>query len=282
MSALTILKAQLDSFTEGERQIAQFVLDAPDRMIQLSSANLADATGRSQSSVVKFCQKLGFAGYQDFKLAVSQATAQAWRVQTGVVHGSIDATDSFATTVQKLIGSKLHAMQQTLSVNNETAIDRATELIQKARRIQLVGVGASSLVARDLAYKLQKLHCFVMFDADSHIQVANAATLRADDLMIALSHSGASLETLRVAETAKTRGCALISLTGVQPNNLAALADIQLYTVADEERPRSSAITSRDAQLTLTDLLFILLLQRKPESHELIQAAEDAAARLKA
>lgn len=282
MSILTVIKAQLESFTEGEREIAQFVLDAPDRMIQLSSANLAEATGRSQSSVVKFCQKLGFSGYQDFKLAVSQATAQTWRVQTGMVHGSIDATDSFATTVQKLIGSKLHAMQQTISVNNETAIGRAAELIQKARRIQLAGVGASSLVARDLAYKLQKLGCFVMFEADGHIQVANAATLGPEDMVMALSQSGASLETLRVAETAKARGCALVSLTGVQPNNLAALADIQLYTVADEERPRSSAITSRDAQLTLTDLLFILLLQRNPEANAFILAAEEAAAKLKA
>lgn len=33
-------------------------------------------------------------------------------------------------------------------------------------------------------------------------------------------------------------------------------------TVADEERVRSSAITVRDAQLTLTDMLFILLVQR--------------------
>ncbi|GKY88471.1 MurR/RpiR family transcriptional regulator [Sinisalibacter aestuarii] len=281
MSVLTILKAKLGTFTEGEREIAQFVLDAPDRTIQLSSANLAEATGRSQSSVVKFCQKLGFSGYQDFKLAVSQAMAQSWEVPTGVIHGSIDATDSYTTTVQKLIGSKLHAMQQTISVNTETAIGRAIEMIRNARRVQLVGVGAASLVARDLAYKLQKLGLFVIYEADSHVQVANAATLGPDDVMIALSQSGASLETLHVARTAKAHGSTLISVTGVQPNRLASMADVQLHTVADEERPRSSAITSRDAQLTMTDLLFILLLQRKPEANALIHAAEEAVTGLK-
>lgn len=281
MSVLTVLKAQIGTLTEGERQIAQFILDEPDRMIPLSSATLAETIGRSQSSVIKFCQKLGFSGYQDFKLAVSQAIAQSWQVPSGMVHGSIDATDSYATTVQKLVGSKLHAMQQTISVNNETVIGRALEQIQNARRVQLVGVGAASLVARDLTYKLQKLGLFVIYEADSHVQVANAATLGRSDVMIALSQSGASLETLHVAKTAKAHGSVLISITGVQPNRLSAMSDIQLYTVADEERPRSSAITSRDAQLTMTDLLFILLLQRKPEANALIHAAEDAVTGLK-
>jgi DNA-binding MurR/RpiR family transcriptional regulator len=281
MSVLTILNAQLASFTAGEREIAGFVLADPERALQMSSASLAEATGRSQSSVVKFCQKLGFRGYQDFKLAVSQATAQAWRVPTGVVHGSIESSDSFATTIQKLIGSKIHSMQQTIAVNGETALRRALDAIAAARKIQLVGVGASSLVARDFGYKLQKLGRMVLFDADSHIQIANATTLTADDVLIALSYSGASLETRRIAETAHNHGATVISLTGVQPNQLSSLADIQLYVVADEEKARSSAITSRDAQLALADLLFILLVQQLPGAHDRIQDAEHAVTVLK-
>ena len=99
--------------------------------------------------------------------------------------------------------------------------------------------------------------------------------------MMALSYSGSSLETIRIAESAGTSGATLISLTGLQPNRLASLADIQLYIVADEEKARSSAITSRDAQLLVMDLLFILLVQQIPESSELILAAEHAAAALK-
>ena len=281
MSVLIILNAQLDAFTNGERRIAEYVLTDPERAIKLSSTSLAEQTGRSQSSVVKFCQKLGFRGYQEFKLAVGQATAQAWNAPAGVVHGTIESSDSYATTVQKLIGLKMHAMQQTISVNSEDPIDKALDAICFARRIQLVGVGASSLVARDFAYKLQKLGYMVLFEADSHIQIANAATMAPEDVMIALSYSGSSLETLHIAETARKSGTTLISLTGLQPNRLATLADIQLYVLADEEKARSSAITSRDAQLVVTDLLFILLVQRMPESNDLILAAEQAAAKLK-
>jgi DNA-binding MurR/RpiR family transcriptional regulator len=281
MSVLTILKAQIDGFTPGERKIAEFVLADPEQAYQMSSASLAQATGRSQSGVVKFCQKLGFRGYQEFKLAVSQATAQTWHVPTGVVHGTIDASDSFATTIQKLVGSKIHSVQQTLSVNSEHAVRRALDAISAARRLQLVGVGASSLVARDFGYKLQKLGLSVLFDADSHIQIANATTLGPKDVVIALSYSGASLETLRIAEQAHAKGAAVISLTGARPNPLSSLADMQLFIVADEEKARSSAITSRDAQLALADLLFILLVQQMPRSNDRIQAAERAVSVLK-
>ena len=75
MSILKVLSAKLDTMTQADRQIAQFIIDHPEQMLTLSSAALAEATGRSQSSVVKFSQKLGYAGYQQLKLAVNKAKA---------------------------------------------------------------------------------------------------------------------------------------------------------------------------------------------------------------
>ena len=60
MSVLKVLSAKLESMTQADRQIAQFIIDHPEQMLTLSSAALAEATGRSQSSVVKFSQKLGW------------------------------------------------------------------------------------------------------------------------------------------------------------------------------------------------------------------------------
>ncbi|MNU06827.1 putative DNA-binding transcriptional regulator [compost metagenome] len=61
-----------------------------------------------------------------------------------------------------------------------------------------------------------------------------------------------------------------------------SLADIHLFTVADEERVRSSAITSRDAQLMLMDMLFILLVRRQADSQDYIHNSETAVTVLKA
>lgn len=282
MSILKILTAQLETMTSADRQIAQYIVDNPEAMLKLSSAALAEATGRSQSSVVKFSQKLGYSGYQQLKLAVNKAKAQEWQAPAGVIHGTIDASDTYMTIVQKLIGSKLLSMRETSAANGEQTIDEALDAMVNARRIQLAGVGASSLVAKDFSYKLLKLGRVVLLDSDTHIQVANTSTLNGSDLLIALSYSGRSLETLRIAELAKARGAQIISITGLQPNPLLDLADIRLYTVADEERVRSSAITSRDAQLMLIDMLFILLLRRQGDAYDHIHRSEAAVTVLKA
>jgi DNA-binding MurR/RpiR family transcriptional regulator len=282
MSILKILAAQLDTMTQAEQQIGQFIIDDPERMLGLSSARLAKVTGRSQSSVVKFSQKLGFTGYQQLKLAVNKAKAQEWQAPAGIIHGTIDASDSYMTILQKLIGSKLLSMRETSAVNDERTIDQALDILVTARRIQLAGVGASSLVARDFSYKLLKLGRTVLLDSDNHIQIANVSNLGSDDLLVALSYSGNSMEVVRIAELAKARGATVISITGLQPNPLLSLADISLYTVADEERVRSSAITSRDAQLMIIDMLFILLLRRQEDAHDYIHRSEAAVTVLKA
>jgi DNA-binding MurR/RpiR family transcriptional regulator len=282
MSVLKTINAKLEGMAPGDREIGRYIVDNPDQMLRLSTAALAAEIGRSQSSVVKFSQKLGYASYQELKLAVSEAKAQDWQVPAGVIHGSIEVGDTYPVILKKLIGSKLLSMQQTVAANSERIISRTLELLDGARRIHLVGVGASSLVARDFSYKLMKLGRNVLHDSDSHIQMANAATLGPGDVLFALSYSGASIETLRIAELARKRGAMVIAVTGLHDNPLSRVADIRLYTIADEERARSSSITARDAQLTLTDLLFILLVQKQPDANDYVHNSEAAVSVLKA
>lgn len=281
MSILTLMRAQLDSLSAGERQIADTILGDPDTMARLSSSELARAAGRSQSSVVKFCQKLGLSGYQDLRLEITRAAAAARPASIDAVHSTIEVSDDAAMTAQKLLASKIHALQETLGINPSEHLDAARDALNAALRVQLSGVGASSLVARDFAYKLQKLGIPVLFEADSHIQMAHAATLTPGDVLVSLSQSGTSLETLRIAEAAAQRGTPLVTITGLHPNPLADLATIALRTVTDEERVRSSAITSRDAQLILLDLLFLRLIQVRDGAIELIGGVADAVAPLK-
>lgn len=281
MSVLKVIQAKLEFMTDAERQIGQFIVDDPDRMVQLSSAELAAATGRSQSSVVKFSQKIGYDGYQQLKLAVTKAKAQEWRVPSGMIHGTIDAGDNFVTIQQKLVASKVSAMQQTMEVNAEDAVTAAVSALAAARRIHLAGIGASSLVARDFSYKLLKLGLVALMDRDPHVQMANAASLNNRDVLFAISHSGSTNETIRLAELAKKGGATVVTLTGLNGNRLSQIADITLHTVADEERVRSSAITSRDAQLAICDLVFLLLIAKIPGANDAIHASEAAVSVLK-
>lgn len=281
MTVLRKIRANLDRMSPADREIGEFIADNPEKMLGMSSSTLADATGRSQSSVVKFAQRLGFASYQDLKLAVSSVRAQDWRLPSGPIHGSIEQGDSFSTIFEKLLSSKIHAMRETMAVNGSREISRAVAALEGARRIYLVGAGASALVASDLCFKLLKIGHVVIHSGDAHIQLANAAGMTADDVMLAISYSGTSLDTLSMVQLAKARGSTVIAMTSMRDNPVARVADILIHTVADEDQARSSSITARDAQLALTDLLFLMLVQEQEDAHSFIHDSEAAVAPLK-
>ena len=73
MPPLLKIRAERDQMSAIERRIADFILDNAHLLRDYSSQQLADALGISQSSVVKFCQKLGFKGYPDLKYSVGEA-----------------------------------------------------------------------------------------------------------------------------------------------------------------------------------------------------------------
>src|SRR3569623_1251332 len=106
-------------------------------------------------------------------------------------------------------------MERTVAANSERIISRALELLDGARRIHLVGVGASSLVARDFSYKLMQLGRNVLHDSDSHIQMANASTLGPVVVLFAISYSVARIESLRIAELASKRVSMVIAVSGM-------------------------------------------------------------------
>ena len=76
MSSLLKIRSERDQMSAIERRIADFLLENAHLLRDYSSQQLADALRISQSSVVKFSQKLGFKGYPDLKISVSEAVAR--------------------------------------------------------------------------------------------------------------------------------------------------------------------------------------------------------------
>ena len=76
MSSLLKIRSERDQMSAIERRIADFLLENAHLLRDYSSQQLADALRISQSSVVKFSQKLGFKGYPDLKFSVGEEIAR--------------------------------------------------------------------------------------------------------------------------------------------------------------------------------------------------------------
>lgn len=275
MGSLAKIRAMRSGMSNHEQRIADYLLDNADAVRSHSSKCLAERIGVSQSSVVKFSQKLGYKGYSDFKLSLTESVARSAMLPKAI-HGDISSDDEVNTVAQKLIERKNLALNETLLINPEEVLLNAVDKLSSADRIVLAGVGASSLVARDLAFKLMKLGKSVIAESDTHVQVANAATLGRGDLVLAISESGLTQDVIRVAETASAQGAEIISLTRYTRNPLTELASVKLFCVANESEARSSSILARTAQFMVTDMLFILMSQRDEQAKDMFDRSRRA------
>jgi len=266
MNCLLRIKTRYPMLAQSERKLADFLLADPERVRHLSSQQLAEEAGVSQSSVVKFSQKMGFKGFPAMKLAISEALASGQNPHSVLVHNQILGDDPLRMVGEKLIKENIAAMHASLDVNTEEKLLASITLLRNARRVLLVGIGASGLVAKNFSWKLMKIGINAVAEQDMHALLATVQAMSSDDILLAISYSGERREINLAADEALSVGAKVLTITGFTPNALQQRATLCLYTIAEEQATRSAAISSTSAQMMLTDLLFMALVQHDLEN----------------
>ena len=103
MNCLTRIRQRYPTLAASDKKLADYILSQPDETRHLSSQQLAAEAGVSQSSVVKFSQKLGFKGFPALKLALSEALASSPDPHSVPVHNHIRGDDPLRLVGEKLI-----------------------------------------------------------------------------------------------------------------------------------------------------------------------------------
>ncbi len=273
MSTFVKIKALRQSLSSSEAKLADFTLNSANAIRNLSSVELAKVVGVSQSSVVKFSQKLGYKGFPAFKLAVIDALND--ETSEPKLHGKITLNDSLEQIAEKLLSSKLAVLTETKNLNDAPAFEQAVSLLKSAKRILICGLGGSALVAKDFSYKLQKLGMPAIAEPDGHAQLSYVSTFGKGDLVIAISESGVTREIAEVVKQAKHNNSHVISVTKFGSNPVADAANVKLFSVAEEESVRLSSILARTAQDFVIDILFIALTQSSRQGRKLLEHSND-------
>ncbi len=196
------LNAVLEDLSQNEQRIAQWILNDPSQVTIMTSQDLAKQCGVSQSSIIKFCKKVGLSGFPALKIALSADVARTQDVEQ--IHGDIFKDDPLSEVAQKMYNSKVAALSETLKGNSSESLGEAVDVLSRANRIIILGVGGSALVAADFASKLTKLGKAVIQGTDAHVHLANLARFDENDLLFLISYSGKSKEIL-VAATMRAK-----------------------------------------------------------------------------
>ena len=256
----------------AQKKVADFVLKHPEKAASSTISELSKAVGISTASVVRFCEDIEFSSFTAFRLAVSVASEQrrVARETFSIDKDEIDPNDSMQEVVAKTVFHEVEAIQQTGSNLALKTLEKVVGLITKAKRIELFGLGSSSLATQDLRQKLHRIGLFAFDSPDNHQAITSSALMNPGDVGIVFSHSGVTPETLEVLKIMKRSGAKTVAVTNFPESVISRNADFRLTTVAKETRYRSGAMSSRIAQLALVDFLFVRIMQLRLESAELL------------
>ncbi|MGH3295500.1 MAG: MurR/RpiR family transcriptional regulator [Trebonia sp.] len=259
---LVTIRSLLPNLAPVEQRVAQAVLDDPAGVAWWSISELARSCGTSATSVVRFCRAIGLSGYPELRLALAGAVAHDDAASVVAASSDIDPDDDPVTITKKIAYADAAAVTETASRLDISALVKVVDALAVAHRIDIYGVGASGLVAVDLQIKLQRIDRPGYAWSDPHMAATSAALRGKGDVAMGLSHTGTTVDTIDALTEARAHGATTVAITNFPWSPITEVADHVLLTAARETAFRSGAMTSRIAQLTVVDCLFVTLAQR--------------------
>jgi DNA-binding MurR/RpiR family transcriptional regulator len=252
---LARLKAARTSLPRTSQKIADFIIaNAPD-VVHMSVTEVAEHTDSSEGSVIGLCRQVGATGFQQLKISLAQDLVQPIQF----IHEDLRRQDDVASVIQKIFHSDIQALRDTLSVLEPAAMSKAIELIRRAERVEIYGIGSAAPIAEDAHYRLLRIGINSKVAIDSHVQAISASLAGPKVTTITVSHSGSTIETITATKLAKEAGARTICITNYGKSPLHAHADVVLHTMARETQFRTEAMASRIAQLGIVDALIACL-----------------------
>jgi DNA-binding MurR/RpiR family transcriptional regulator len=259
-SLLIRLRGIKPSLSPAEDRVADIVLADARRAAGLTISELATAARTSETTVLRFCRRLGMPGYPQLRLALAEESAQP---RTMLRSGTdISASDTIDDIVAKVAFTDASAVEETAQQLDRDALAAAAAFIARAGRVDIYGVAASAVVGTDLQQKLHRIGIVAFAWNDPHLALTSATLLTRADIAIGISHSGTTTETIEALAAARSTGAKTLAITNFPLSRLASGVDYLLTTAARETSLRSGATASRIAALTVVDCLYIAVAQR--------------------
>lgn len=259
-SVAEMVRAASGSLPPAEARVAQALLSRGVDVVHSSVTEVAMAADTGVGTVVRACQSLGFQGFQAAKIALAQDLLPLdERAHTDVAEG-----DAPGQVLAKLADSSGDALRRAIASVSADGLEQAVGLLAGARRVLCLGVGTSAPLAQDAAYRLATIGIDADAPTDVHVQHVRARLLTEEDVALAVSHTGATQETLGAVHGASEAGAAIIAITSFTTTPLTDLADVALVAGGREASYRVEAMASRLAHLLVIDTLFTSLILANP------------------
>lgn len=250
-----------DNLSKTEKKVAKYMIEHPEDVLSSSVEELAQATGTSGATIVRFCRTIGFRGFMDFKYQMERNVLYVVENEQ-----QITQDDSVSSIKNKIIQYSTSLLEEFRISLDDEEMERACSALTKAKRVIIVAEGGSASMAHyaKTSFIHTGIYCSVETDASLQIMAAEYAT--SEDVVIGMTHSGRIISTVEALSVAQKRGATTIAITGTHGTPVCKVADIVVACDINHQFDLSDFQGSRLEEFCVLSILQISLLMRTYES----------------
>lgn len=257
------IKSEFSKLSKGQKLIANFILENYDKAAFMTAATLGESINVSESTVVRFANRLGYEGYRDLQNDLQELIKN--RLTTIQRLNLADSKyKNNNNRVARIMERDMENIKKTISEIDEEPFEKAVDLVLNAKKKYIVGLRSSSFLAGYLGFYLNfildDIHVINSESNDIFEQLLRVTT---DDVIIIITYPRYSKRVMEVLGFAKERNTPIITITDSMISPAAKEADITLIAISD----MLSFVDSLVAPMSLINAFIISLGNQK--KHEL-------------
>lgn len=226
---ISIIQSNYYKFSKGQKLIAHFIIDHYDKAAFMTAAKIGETVDVSESTVVRFATTIGYSGFPELQQALQVliknklTTVQRISLDNDVVN---DKDKLF----KKIIKNEMNNMRSLLEDLDTASLDKATELILKAKKVYILGLRTSSTLSNYLGFYLDVILENVKVLNNSGVNSLYEEIIRIDenDCLIVISYPRYSKTTIEATKFIKQRNAKIVAITDTQASPIYALSNVAL------------------------------------------------------
>ena len=241
------------SLTVSENEIAQYVIHNADSVVTSTITAIAKNTNTSEASINRFCKKIGFKGFNSFKVALAQDNFYHAMQESGA-----ETQTGLVATVSK---DYQHMLVNTTAMLDEEQVLQAADAMRNAPHIFIFSLSYTGFVARELEFKLSMVGLYAKAVSEpANIRVYSGCVSKGD-LVIVIAPTLLMRELYQAITICRERGATILSITSYDSPKLSTLVDFK-FIISDRITTQNSVSVSNNLMfLYVTDVLYCALLE---------------------
>ncbi|MDU5105343.1 MurR/RpiR family transcriptional regulator [Clostridium sp.] len=266
----SLLVKDRNELTKAENKICDYIEEYMNSSIYMTVTEIANNCGVGEATVTRFCRKLGFRSFLEFKMTMAQEFKNNGYDNADISdevakNEVLSEKDSLGEFVKKFYEMNINSLEDTLKKIDYTIVEEISDILVKAKRIAFAGVGHSGIIAEDAYYKFMKIGLVCNCYRDSHTLLMMASLMKEDDVLFIISNSGNTEEVNMAAEIARENNVKVISITENLLSKIARVSDYVLNYTYQEIKLDMESLGIRISQSFLVDLICTNVIRKNKE-----------------